>query len=244
MNLPDGLFAPPISHRGLWRPGEFPENSLSAFEAACQSGYGVELDVWMSRDGQPVVFHDEQLERLTGVEASVWDLTALELGELPLLGAPDRIPTLQQALELIAGRVMLLVEIKSGQDGDGALEAQVARLLGRYRGPAAVISFDPAALAWFALNHPEWPRGLDAMGLSDVELAAAPEGTEEAFAAQRTIADPQFLVLEKESARGRVARRVRQQEGLPVIAWTIRSPEEADLVAEDSHNFIFEGFVP
>ena len=89
MNLPDGLFAPPIAHRGLWRPGEAVENSLAAFEKACQAGYGIELDVRLSSDGEVVVFHDETLARLAGIEAAVGELTAEELTSLPLQGGLD-----------------------------------------------------------------------------------------------------------------------------------------------------------
>ena len=234
MNLPDGLVSPPIAHRGLWGPGEAPENSLAAFDIACRRHFGIELDVRLSADGEAVVFHDERLERMTGAQAAVIDLRADELAATPLLGGPDRIPTLAEALNVIAGRVMLLVEIKAAQDGDGALEARVAELLDRYDGPAAVISFDAEALAWFAEHRPRRARGLDALGLED-------EGAVGAFATARELARPHFLVLEKQSVLTPVARAARAG-GAPVIAWTVRSVEEAGAVGEHCDNFIFEGF--
>ena len=235
MNLPDGLVSPPIAHRGLWRPGEAPENSLAAFDIACRRHFGIELDVRLSADGEAVVFHDERLERMTGGEAAVIDLRAEELAATPLLGGPDRIPTLAQALTVIAGRVMLLVEIKAAQDGDGALEARVAELLDRYEGPAAVISFAPEALAWFAEHRPRRARGLDGLGLEDGPERIA------VFEAARELALPHFLVLEKKSVLTPAARAARAS-GTPVLAWTIRSPEEAGAVSEHCDNFIFEGF--
>jgi glycerophosphoryl diester phosphodiesterase len=235
VNLPDALVWPPIAHRGLWRPGEAPENSLSAFDIACQHRFGVELDVRLSADGEAVVFHDERLERLAGMDAAVVDLRAEELQATPLLGGPDRIPTLAEALEVVAGRAMLLVEIKAVPDGNGVLEARVAELLDRYEGPAAVISFEAEALAWFAARRPHLPRGLDALGLE-----AGGEQID-VFEAACETAGPHFLVLEKASAASPAARAARAA-GAPVIAWTIRSPEEAGALAADCDNFIFEGF--
>ena len=234
MILPDGLFAPPIAHRGLWRPGEAVENSLVAFEKACQAGYGIELDVRLSSDGEAVVFHDETLARLAGVEAAVGELTADELTSLPLQGGPDRIPTLEQTLRLVAGRAMMLVEIKAAPGAGDELEARTAALLDHYDGPAAVISFEAQALAWFARRRPDRPRGLDAIWLDDEAAIAA-------FDAQRAEAQPHFLVLEREAAISPTAAGLRTQ-GLPVIAWTVRAPEEASAIAERCDNFIFEGF--
>ena len=241
MTLPDGLFSPPFAHRGLWRPGESPENSLSAFERACQAGYGIELDVRLSRDGEVMVFHDASLERLAGVDASIWDLSAEELAATPLRGGQDMIPTLSQTLELVAGRSMVLVEIKAGPDGGGELESRTAKLLDHYPGPVAVISFEAEALAWFALHRPDIARGLDAMGLSDKEIAEAATDLTAGFDAMCERAQPDFLVLEIETALGRPAR-ARRAQGTPVVVWTVRSTEDVDRVAEDCDNFIFEGF--
>ncbi len=241
MTLPDGLFSPPFAHRGLWRPGESPENSLSAFERACQSSFGIELDVRLSHDGEVVVFHDATLERMCGIEASVWDLSAAELGATRLLGGPDAIPTLKETLDLVAGRAMVLVEIKAGPDGGGVLEARTAELLDHYPGPVAVISFDAAALAWFADHRPDLPRGLDAMGLSDQDIAGRGADLISLFDDACDRARPDVLLLELETAMGRLAAQ-RRAQGLPVIAWTVRSTEDATRVADVCENFIFEGF--
>ena len=235
MSLPDGLLQSPFAHRGLWRPGEAAENSLAAIERACQARFGIEFDVRLSLDGEVVVFHDETLQRMAGLDVPVGGLTLAELQEAPLQGGPDRIPTLAQVLDLVAGRCMLLVELKAGPDHE-VLAERVAAHLDRYSGPAAAISFDPQSLAWFALERPSVPRGLDAMWDLEFEADAAPE-----LARQIELSQADFLVLERGCALGELAAGQRA-EGRPVIAWTLRSTDEVEAVAEHVDNFIFEGF--
>ena len=107
------LFDPPIAHRGLWTPGGAPENSLAAFQAACAKGYSIELDVQLTADGQAVVFHDDRLERLTGVEGRLRDHTAAELSAMKLSGTDETIPTLADALAVIGHRAMVQIELKT-----------------------------------------------------------------------------------------------------------------------------------
>jgi glycerophosphoryl diester phosphodiesterase len=233
--LPDGLLQAPFAHRGLWSPGEAAENSLAAFERACQSHYGAELDVRLTLDGEVVVFHDETLQRLTGLDEAVANQPLAALTEIPLQGGRDRIPSLAQVLELVAGRTMLLVELKPGPDHE-LLARRVADHFDRYRGPVAAISFDPASLAWFAAERSHVPRGLDAMWDAEYEADAAEE-----LARQIGLSQPHFLVLEKEAATGELAAAQRA-EGRPVIAWTVRSTEDVEAVADRCDNFIFEGF--
>ncbi len=244
MSLPRRLYWPPFAHRGLWRPAGPPENSLPAFEAACRGGFGIELDVRLSADGEAMVFHDESLERMAGVEGDVHDFSAREIGALALAGGTDRIPTLTAVLERVAGRAMLLVEIKAAAEQTAALAARTAEILDRHDAAAAVISFDAAALAWFARERPDRPRGLDAAWLSDHDLEDR-EGQAhlQAFEAALETARPDFLVLEMESAEGGPAAR-RRGKDMPVIAWTVRSAEDAARVSDSCDNFIFEGFSP
>ena len=235
MRIPGGLLQPPFAHRGLWSPGEACENSLAAIERACLSGYGSEFDVRLTGDGQVVVFHDETLDRMAGIDAPVSLAPAAELLQIPLQGGPDRIPTLAQVLELVDGRAMLLVELKPGLDPVEVAMA-TAEVLDRYSGPHAVISFDALALAWFAAERPDTPRGLDAMWEPEDEPVAGEE-----LDRLCDLALPDFLLLEKRAAVGGVATAQRAQ-GRPVIAWTVRSAEEAAQVADHCDNFIFEGF--
>src|SRR5205085_1578646 len=113
VNLPDELLGRPFAHRGLWNLHGAPENSLRAMEEACQAGYGIEFDVRLSADGEAVVFHDDVLERMTGRPERVDDLSAAELQTVTLGGTDQGIPRLSQVLHQVAGRAMLLVEIKA-----------------------------------------------------------------------------------------------------------------------------------
>ena len=132
------------AHRGL-HGGGTPENSLPAFEKACQKGFGIELDVQLSADGVVVVFHDDTLKRMTGKDAKVKDLTVCELQRLSLDRTEETIPTFEEVLRLVNGRVPLLVELK-GEDFNAALCAPVAELLKGYRGEYCIESFNPLLL--------------------------------------------------------------------------------------------------
>ncbi len=129
------------AHRGLYGGG-IPENSLQAFELAMQNGYGIELDVQLSSDGVVMVFHDYSLVRMTGKDAKLCDLTAEELGSLSLAGTKQTIPTFCQVLDLVDGRVPLLVELK-GENLNVDLCLKTASLLREYKGPYCVESFNP-----------------------------------------------------------------------------------------------------
>lgn len=141
------------AHRGL-HGGGIPENSLPAFEKACREGYGIELDVQLSGDGVVVVFHDDTLKRMTGRDAKVKDLTIYELQRLSLARTEETIPTFEDVLKLVNGRVPLLVELK-GEDMDSALCAPVAALLKEYRGDFCIESFNPLLLRAMRKHLPD-----------------------------------------------------------------------------------------
>lgn len=241
MSYPDALFAPPFAHRGLWRASGPAENSLPAIAEACADGYGVEFDVRLTADGEAVVFHDATLERMCGVKAWVEETSLEDLRSLSLHGGEETIPTLEEVLDLVAGRAMLLIELKIDSGQEGRLEERVAELLDPYHGPFAVIGFNAQSLAWFAEHRPHFPRGLDAERLSDEALAETTLDLAYLFDGQVQLAEPDFLVLDFASAAGSVGRRYREQ-GLPVIAWTARRPEEVEAHDGTFDNFIFEGY--
>jgi glycerophosphoryl diester phosphodiesterase len=218
-----------IAHRGLWRAPAQPENSLASFEAACVAGYGVELDARLTADGEAVVFHDDSLDRMTSQSGLVEERTADALTALTLLGSDQHIPTLEQALALVGGRTLVLIELKTPPGQDGPLEARAAALLADYPGPVAILSFNTDSLAWMAAHAPTLARGLNVATESDLL------GLERAH--------PHFLSVNL----GLLDHpRVRDwhNAGRAVIAWTARKASDADRLADLTDNLIFEGYRP
>lgn len=235
------LFDPPVAHRGLWSPQGPPENSLGAFQAACAAGYGIELDVQLSADGEAMVFHDDDLRRMTGAEGRLADRTAADLAELRLSGTDERIPTLAETLALVGRRAMVHVELKTPYGHVGPLEQRTHEILIDHAGPVSVIGFNPYSHAWFAERFPRVLRGLDSYS-----YARAPQMNEEqrrSFAALEhvSIARPHFLALGLDMLPSAEAAR-RRAEGMPIVAWTVKTPEQWEKVREDCDNLIFEGF--
>lgn len=237
----DFLFHPPVAHRGLWSPDGAPENSLAAFQAACEAGYGIELDVQLSSDGEAMVFHDDTLARMTGLEGRVRDYTAADLGEMRLAGSDEPIPTLLETLALIGRRAMVHVELKTPYGEVGPLEQRVHEVLIDHAGPVCVIGFNPYSHAWFADRFPGVLRGLDSY-----DYKRAPNITDaqrESFARLEhvSIARPHFLALHVEMLPDQRAAKFREQ-GMPIVTWTIRDPAQWDAVKDHCDNLIFEGF--
>jgi glycerophosphoryl diester phosphodiesterase len=228
----DGLLCPPpdparvgwlasvtYAHRGL-HGGGIVENSPSAFAAAIARGMGIECDVQRSRDGQAMVFHDWELDRLTGERGPVKARDSAELARIALTGSDDAIPTLPQLLTQAAGRVPLLIEIKSKRGVRYApLCLAVRRALEGYRGPVAVMSFDPRVVRWFRLHAPHLARG----------LVVTEEGGRTLTGRWRRHvslwqAKPEFLAYDIRDLPGRFASSQRAR-GLPLLTWTVRSEE-------------------
>jgi glycerophosphoryl diester phosphodiesterase len=237
----DLLFHPPIAHRGLWSPDGPPENSLGAFSAACAAGYGIELDVQLSADGEAMVFHDDKLKRMTGVDRRLRDLTAAELGDLRLAHSDEKIPTLLEALAVIGHRAMVHVELKTPYGEVGPLEQRVHEVIADHNGPLCVIGFNPYSHAWFADRYPGVLRGLDSYSYDKAPNMA--EAQRRAFARLEhvEIARPHFLALGLDMLPCDRAAKHRA-DGMPIVAWTVRRPEQWDAIKDGCDNLIFEGF--
>ncbi len=239
-SAPAWLTARPVAHRGL-HDGVRPENSLAAFEAAVEAGLPLELDVHPSVDAEAVVFHDASLERMTGTTGDVRSLPWHRLRDLSLLGTTERIPSLAQVLELVRGRVPVVVEIKN--DGPvGVVERSVARVLAGYDGPVAVQSFNPLSIAWFRRMRPELPRGLLAGDMDDTDFGVAKR-----VVLRRLLLAPHvrpayigYDLRALPEASVTLARRL----GVPVLAWTVRTTEEQARAMELADNYIFEFVEP
>jgi glycerophosphoryl diester phosphodiesterase len=239
----DLLFQPPIAHRGLWSPEGPPENSLAAFEAACEAGYGIELDVQLTADGEAVVFHDGGLRRMTGADGRVQDRTAAELAQLRLAGSDERIPTLAEALRVIGRRAMPHIELKTPPGEVGPLEERVAEVIAYHRGPLCVIGFNPQSHGWFADHRPQVLRGLDSYSYRDATNLTEEQRAALADLRHIDIAKPHFLALGLDMLPSAPAAEFRAR-GMPVVAWTVRAPAEWEAVRDGCDNLIFEGFRP
>ena len=239
----------PITHRALHDVADGrPENSRAAIRAAIAAGYGIEIDVQRSSDGVAMVFHDYALKRLTGAEGSVQTRSAAALAATPLIGGDEGVPSFAEVLALVAGRVPLLVEIKD-QDGIlgprvGPLEQAVADDLAGYRGPVAVMSFNPHAITAFGAAAPGVARGLITCGYEAEHWPALPAATREALAAIPDFdrVGASFISHDwHDLARPRVAEL--KARGVPVLCWTIRSPAEEAQAREVADNITFERYM-
>ena len=233
-----------FAHRGLHGDGRA-ENSMSAFRAAKDAGFGIELDVRLSRDGELVVFHDPNLDRVCGVSGRVIDYTAEELSKMSLSGTDDGIPTFSEVLEIIDGAVPLLVEIKHDL-GEGGVAEKLAEVIAGYKGDYIVESFNPLALRKVRQLMPDVPRGILSMRYSEEPKY---KGKLLYFLLENMLLNflmrPDFIAYEKTGHGNFILRRIRRKIGTPLFAWTVRSEEEEiKAVSDGFDSIIFEGYVP
>ena len=232
---PDWLTGWEYAHRGLHNEG-VPENSLAGAEDAIAAGMGIECDIQRSRDDHPMVFHDWELERLTQGTGQTGDRVAEAIEELSLLGTDQHPVRLAIFLEHVAGRVPLLIEIKSlpGYDVEWTC-ASVAWLLDTYSGAVAVMSFDPKVPNWFVQNAPEIPRGL--VGTDSFE-----NGFEGVWRDPNALAEAQldFLAIDVRDLTCPQAATWRAA-GRPLLTWTVRSPATRAVGLAHADALIAEG---
>ncbi len=248
VSLPDAFLRQPLAHRGLHdhRNGVI-ENSLSAFRATIAAGYGIELDVQRSADDVAIVFHDDDMDRLTDAKGAFRDRSAAELGRTVLRGGTDTIPTLAEVLALVAGRVPLLIEIKENwntmKDTDGILEQAVAAALVGYAGPVAVMAFNPHCIAHMARLAPDVPRGLTTEAYDPVLNAPIPA---EVCDYLREIPDydrtGSSFISHQVTDLGRPRVAALKAAGAAILCWTVRSPEMEAEARKVVHNITFEGY--
>lgn len=223
------------AHRGLHGPDIGPENSPAAFAAAIAQGFGIECDVQRSSDGQAMVFHDFELDRLTHESGEVIDRSAAQLGKIVLAGTDDTIPTLQRLLQQIGGRVPLLIEVKSRPGLHVVpLCLAVRRVLEGYRGPVAVMSFDPRVSRWFATHSRHIVHG----------LVVSERNKSHFFRTFRTrltmwLARPEFLAWDVRDLPSKLAAK-QHKRGLPLLTWTVRDARLRERAEKYADAPIFE----
>lgn len=231
----DGLY---IAHRGL-HDDENPENSLIAFELAAQRGYAIENDIHITADGRVVVFHDSSLKRMCGVDGKIEEMTLAELKKLRLKDSGERIPTLEECLELVDGRVPLLIEFKCDDKTCDRLCAAADKILRGYQGKYFVQSFFPPMLRWYRKNNPSVCRG---------QLASAAKGEpiHKRVAGAlifNYMARPDFVSYYCEDG-GYIFRRISALLGAVPVGWTFRSADQLEKHKKYFKSYIFENFIP
>jgi glycerophosphoryl diester phosphodiesterase len=248
VRAPDWLTARPVAHRGLHDISRgIVENMPAAAEAAIAGNFAIECDIQLTSDGEAMVHHDDELGRLTEGSGALLTKTAAELKAVHFKNTAERMMTLTELCALVAGRVPLVIEVKSHFNGDRKLVKRMANVLSTYRGPAVGMSFDPDQVVALRELVPSRPRGIVA------EHDYTEEDWPEASAAQRHEMThlrhffrtrPDFVaywVNELPSAAPWLARNVL---GCPLLTWTVRTPEQRARAARHADQMIFEGFVP
>jgi glycerophosphoryl diester phosphodiesterase len=230
------LTARPIAHRGLHDGNvEICENSLPAFNAAIARNFAIELDVQLSSDNEAIVFHDGTLDRLTEETGPVGERTADELKAMKLGKTGARIPTLRDTLEYVAGRVPIIVEMKNNGARNHALALAVAGDLVGYEGPVAVMSFAHSLLAAFHKTGSSAPLGLTAEGIGRISFEKHHEALHHGIG---------FVSYHVKALPNPFVAHVRGTLGLPVITWTVRTPEDVAATSDYADQMTFEGFDP
>src|SRR5262249_23940249 len=248
MSGPDWLTAQPLAHRGLHDASVgVIENTAAAFSAAMAAGFGMETDLQISADGEAMVHHDDALGRLTEGSGFLADLTAAEIRAVRFKASSGRILTLGELCDIVAGRVTLLLELKSRFDGDTRLAKRTINVLAGYAGPVAVMSFDadlieavrhagPRFRGEYGNErdyfHPEWNKVSPSRKRSIAWLLDTPRSR------------PQFIAYSVNDLPAAAPLLARRVFGLPLLTWTVRGADERRLAARWADQIIFEGWRP
>jgi len=246
----DPVFSHPLAHRGLHdaKVGII-ENTRSAFEAAAVSGYGIECDLQPAKGGEPMVFHDRALDRLLGRPGEITGFTPRQLAKFRYVGAPEPVLSFAQLLELVAGRVPLMVEIKSEwRPDEDRFYARIARLAKAYKGPIALKSFDPAVMQRIRRLAPYIPRGIISGGYRGPGWWCDRLSLSDRFALRHLMAAaavaPSFISYDIKALPAAAPMRLKRDFGVPLFAWTVRSPADLAKAARLGAVPIFEGLRP
>jgi glycerophosphoryl diester phosphodiesterase len=248
MRAPDWLTARPVAHRGLHdRARGIVENMPAAVQAAISGNFSIEVDIQRSADGEAMVHHDDELGRLTDGAGALRDMTSAQLTAVTFKDTPERMMSLGDLCDLVAGRAPLVIEVKSHFDGDRKLVARMAEVLSSYRGPAVGMSFDPDQVLAIRELMPLLPRGVTAE--TTYEEADWPQATpaqrrgmqhlRHAFQTQ-----PHFIAFRVDDLPAAAPWVARKLFGCALLTWTVRTSEQREKAARYADQMIFEGFVP
>ena len=247
-NLPKAapavLWQARYAHRGLHdKQNTVPENSLAAFAAAAEAGYGIELDLNLTTDDQVVVFHDNSLERVCGVDKIVADCSWEELKQYQLSGTDERIPLFTEVLKLVDGRVPLVVELKATRR-NAVLCEKAAALLDAYGGPYCIESFHPGIVAWFRKNRPDVVRGQLASGFKQYSALPWWQALLLSSLLTNINARPHFTAFRHQDAHAKLKLSLYRFLGGRLVGWTVRDTDDIAWCEENFDVIIFEYFRP
>ena len=232
------------AHRGLHGKG-IPENSMAAFRAALENGYGIELDIHLMKDGKLAVIHDTSLLRTAGVDVNITDLTAEDLPKYPLNDQGELIPTFDQVLELFAGKAPLIIEIKEDGNCRKVVNAAVRAMRG-YEGPYCMESFHPKCIYELKKRYPHIIRGQLVMDYFKEEDSPLPKAVKWLITnqAENFLTMPDFIAYrfsDRKTFSNILTQKFWKLQG---VSWTLKSQEELDEAVAEGWLPIFEGFKP
>jgi glycerophosphoryl diester phosphodiesterase len=248
LRAPDWLTARPVAHRGLHDAARgVIENMPAAAQAAISGNFSIECDIQLTADGEAMVHHDDALGRLNDGSGALLDMTAAQLKAVTFRNTSERMMSLGDLCALVNGRVPLVIEVKSHFNGDRKLVRRMAEVLASYSGPAVGMSFDPDQLLALREIMPALPRGIVAERSYD-----AADWPEASPAQRRGMMHlrhafhtrPHFVAYWVNELPAPSPWITRNLFGLPLLAWTVRTPEQRDRAARYADQMIFEGFRP
>ena len=240
------LVTKPIAHRGLHNESKaIVENCESAFAAAIKHGYAIECDIELTKDGEAVVFHDDEIDRLMDGQGMVKTFTTKELKKKKYRQGKNQIQTLGELLEQVDGRTTLVIEIKSLWDEDMTLTHRALDLLADYQGPHALMSFDPHIITCVAERSPVTVRGITADRVTDpyYNMLSLARRLEMQSFSHLPRSKPHFVSFDANGLPFAAVGEIRDR-GHPVICWTIRSPEQAAQALRYADQITFENYHP
>ena len=226
-----------IAHRGLFDREKIPENSMLAFDKALEKGYSIEIDVNMTQDGYIVVFHDNSLKRMTGIKNDITTMTLSEIKKLKLLGTENKIPTFEDVLLQVSGKVLILIEVKPNSKYKELME-KLINLLEKYNGKYSIQSFDPRIVYWLKKNMPQISRGqISSKNIREVKSRILKILLGKMVF--NVITKPNFISYQYLSINEKFYKK-QKNKGREVIAWTLKNKEDYEKIRDYCDMVVFE----
>ena len=226
-----------IAHRGLFDREKIPENSMLAFDKALEKGYSIEVDVNMTQDGYIVVFHDNSLKRMTGIKNDITTMTLSEIKKFKLLGTENKIPTFEDVLLQVSGKVPILIEVKPNSKYKELMK-KLINLLEKYNGKYSIQSFDPRIVYWLKKNTPHISRGQ----ISSKNIREVKSRILKILLGKMVfniITKPNFISYQYLSINKKFYKK-QKSKGREVIAWTLKNKEDYEKIRDNCDMVIFE----